>query len=242
MISSFSIISTLLAGVVIAAVYCTYKQIILEARIDRHPVLWPERKSDREDGNILTIPHVALDDPMALRHEKCSIAIPNYTISDRPREHFTSLLRHMTCSTQHPLFEILVHIAHEQHVDRLDFVEGDLVSKYFRIFKRSPMRVEFSMEKIMSDEDVAGLLVLRLDVTATKGVSLILEMLEWNSRGNGFDLPSSHSYRPYFLCDLGSAALLVSGADFLGTTSQASKEIVDEDDFVIIPPMVKLAD
>jgi hypothetical protein len=106
------------------------------------------------------------------------------------------------------------HTFSDSYIERLDFVEGDLVCGAYGVVKAEPTYVELSMEMPPRFGAVAGLLVIRLDNTPNAGVVLITETLQWTSDGAIKDLPLSKPL-PKFLHDIASASLLVTGAEFL---------------------------
>ena len=107
------------------------------------------------------------------------------------------------------------HTFSDSHIERLDFVEGDLVCGVYRVVKAEPTYVELSMEVPPRFGAVAGLLVIRLDHAPDTGVVLITETLQWTPDGSTKDLPLSKPL-PKLLHEVASASLLVSGAEFLG--------------------------
>jgi hypothetical protein len=100
------------------------------------------------------------------------------------------------------------------YIERLDFLEGDLVCGVYRVVKAKPTYVELSMEMPPRFGSVAGLLVIRLETTQDSGVVLATETLQWTLEGTMSDLPLSKPL-PKLLHEFASASLLISGPDFL---------------------------
>ncbi|KAM0703201.1 hypothetical protein Q7P35_009139 [Cladosporium inversicolor] len=211
-------------GLTTLAAYLKHKHINLEAKANRHIVKAQERSIDCNNGNLQSLPQALLSNPNALPflHEKCSIHIPIYTISNDTPEHFTRLLHHnMMSFTRYPqawIFWLVLpkhrHTFSRSYIERLDFVEGDLVCGVYRVVKAKPSYVELSMEVPPRFGTVAGLLVIRLQARADSGVDLITETLQWTTEGLIRDLPLSKPL-PKLLHEFASASLLVSGADLL---------------------------
>jgi hypothetical protein len=256
----------------IPAAYFDKTKKSLEAEIDRHIVSWLERETERDDEHLQTIPEAVLDNPKALQHQKCSIAIPNYTTSDQSAEHFTQLLRHLAyfCSWASAVifFPSMDLKGYRRISEDKAFAEGELLCDSLRIRKRTPTRVEVSMEHARSYDSMARLLVMHLDVAASKGAVLILETLQWRSDGKGEDLLPDQA--PWFLPrEIEVAGFLFYGAEYLGTTipmpqveeeklvddglvgaeyvemimptPQVEEKKLDDDGFVMVHPVEKFA-
>lgn len=212
-------------GLTTLAAYLKHKHSSLEAKVNRQNVIAQERSEEHSKGHLQSLSKVLpiTSSTPALLHEKCSIPIPNYTISRDSPKHFTSLLRHnmssFACYPQAWIFWLMLpkyrHTFSDSYTQRLDFVEGDLVCGVYRVVKAEPTYVELSMEVPPRFGNVAGLLVIRLDSTPDSGVALITETLQCTSDGTIKDLPLSKPL-PKFLHEIASASLLVSGAAFLG--------------------------
>lgn len=213
-----------LMGLTTLAAYIKHKHSNLEAKTNRHIASAQERSDDHNNGNLQSLPQALLNNPDALPllHEKCTIHIPNYTISNDTPEHFTRLLRHnMTSFARYPqawIFWLVLpkhrHTFSPKYIEHLSFVEGDLAYGVYRIVKAKPTYAELNMEVPPRFGAVAGLLVIRLQARADSGVDLITETLQWTTNGTVRDLPLSKPL-PKLLHEFASAALLVSGAQFL---------------------------
>jgi hypothetical protein len=216
--------ATGILGLASAIAYTKHKHSSLEAKLYRHTVLPQEREQEREKGNLQSIPQALLgtQEAPALLHEKCSIAIPNYTISNDSPKHFTQLLRHNMISfarlPQAWIFWLVMpkqrHTFSQAYIERLDFIEGDLVCGVYRVVKASATCVEMGMKVPPRFGAVGGLLVVRLQANPDSGVSMITETLQWTLDGTIKDLPLSKPL-PKFLHEFASASLLASGAGFL---------------------------
>ena len=212
-------------GLSTAVAYIKHKHSNLEAKVNRHTVSAQERSDARLKGHLQSVPQALLStsNTPALLHEKCSIPIPNYAITDNSPEHFTKLLRHnMSSFAYYPqawIFWLMLpkhrHTFSRSYIKRLVFVEGDFVCGVYRVVKAQPTYVELSMEVPPRFGAVAGLLVVRLETTQDSGVVLTTETLQWTLNGNVKDLPLSKPL-PKFMHEVASASLLVSGAEYLG--------------------------
>lgn len=219
-----SILAVALVGLTTLAAYIKHKHTSLELKTNRHTVSSQERSKDHSNGNLQSLPQALLSNPNALPflHEKCSIPIPNYTISKDTPEHFTHFLRHnMTSFARYPqawIFWLVLpkhrHTSSPEYIERLNFVEGDLVCSVYRVVKARPTYVELSMDVPPRFGAISGLLVIRLQARADSGVVLITETLQWTTDGTTRDLPLSKPL-PKLLHEFASASLLVSGAGFL---------------------------
>lgn len=219
-----SIVAVGALGLTTLAAYLKHKHSSLEAKVNRHTVSAQVRSEEPSKGHLQSLSQALLStsSTSALLHEKCSIPIPNYAISSDSPKHFTRLLRHnMSSFARYPqawIFWLMLpkhrHTFSDSHIERLDFVEGDLVCGVYGVVKAEPTYVELSMEMPPRFGAVAGLLVIRLDNTPNAGVVLITETLQWTSDGAIKDLPLSKPL-PKFLHDIASASLLVTGAEFL---------------------------
>ena len=211
------------------AAYIKHKHTTLEAKITRRTISHQERRSSHTSTNLQSLPPTLLltnpIKPPALFHEKCSILLPNYTISDSSPEHFTHLLRHNMINFAHyPQAWILWLLLPEQrhtfsraYIERLVFVEGDLVCDVYKVVEAKPTHVEMSMEMPPRFGSVAGLLVIRLEtMPESGGVELVTETLQWatSEEGTMRDLPLCKPL-PKLLHEFASASLLVSGAGLL---------------------------
>lgn len=220
-----SIVAVSALGMATLATFINHKHSSLEAKVNRHSIPAQKRSEERSKAHLESLPHLQLSTSSApsLLHEKCSIPIPNYTISQNSPKHFTRLLRHnMSSFARYPQAWIfwLMLPKHRQtfsasYIECLNFIEGDLVCGVYRVVKAEPTYVELSMEVPPRFGDVAGLLVIRLENTPDSGLLLITETLQWTPDGTISDLPLSKPL-PKFLHEIASASLLVSGADFLG--------------------------
>lgn len=225
-----SIVAVAVLGLTVLAAYLKHKHSSLEAKVNRHTVITQERSEEHSKGHLQSLPKALLSTPStpALLHEKCSVPIPNYTISEDSPEHFTRLLRHnMSSFARYPqawIFWLMLpehrHTFSDSYIERLDFVVGDLVCGVYRVVKAEPTYVELRMEVPPRFGAVAGLLVIRLDNTQDSGVVLITETLQWTSNGTIKDLPLSKPL-PKFLHEIASASLSVSGAEFLSRLHDA---------------------
>jgi hypothetical protein len=207
-----------------AAAYIKHKHSLLEEKVNRHAVSSQERLEQHTKGNLQSLPQALLTTPeaSALLHEKCSIQIPNYEISDDSPEHFTHLLRHnMASFARYPqawAFWLVLpkhrYTFSRSYIERLVFVEGDLVCGVYKVIKAKPTYVELSMEVPPRFGTIAGLLAIRLDNTPESEVVLTTETLQWTSNGTIEDLPLSKPLSK-LLHEFASASLLISGAAFL---------------------------
>jgi len=219
------VVATSILGLTTLATYIQRKHSSLEAKVNRHKVSFKEREEERDKGNLSSLPQALLGNPAtpALLHEKCSIPIANYTLSDDSPEHFIRLLRHnMTSFARYPqawIFWLVLpkhrHTFARSYIERLNFVEGNLVCGVYRVVRAKPTYVELSMEVPPRFGSVAGLLVIRLETTSNSGVMMTTETLQWTLDGTIEDLPLIKPI-PKLLHDFASASLLVSGAEFLG--------------------------
>jgi hypothetical protein len=221
-----SIVAVAVLGLTTLVAWIKNKRSSLETKVNRRTVSFRERSEQHTKGNLQSLPQALLNKPNTpvLLHEKCSIPILNYTISDDSPEHFTHLLRHnMSTFTRYPQAWIfwLMLPKHRQtfspsYIERLVFVEGDFVCGVYRVVKAKPTYVELSMEVPPPFGSVAGLLVIRLETGTTpdSGVFLITETLQWTLNGTTKDLPLSKPL-PKLLHEFASASLLISGAKFL---------------------------
>ena len=219
-----SIVAVAILGLSTAAAYIKHKHNLLEEKVNRHTVPSQDRLVQHKQGNLQSLPQAVLNKPNtpALLHEKCSIPIPNYVISDDSPGHFTHLLRHnMSTFARYPqawIFWLTLpkhrHTFSRSYIERLDFVEDDLACGVYRVIEAKPTYVELSMEVPPRFGSVAGLLVIRLETTQDSGVVLITETLQWTLNGTIKDLPLSKPL-PKLLHEFASASLLISGARFM---------------------------
>lgn len=219
-----SIVAVAILGLSTAAAYIRHKHSLFEEKVNRHTVSSQERLEQHTKGNLQSLSQdlFITSSTSALLHEKCSIPIPNYTISNDSPEHFTHLLRHnMSSFARYPqawIFWLMLpkhrHTFSPSYIKRLVFVKGDLVCGVYRVIEAKPTYVELSMEVPPRFGTVAGLLVIRLDNTPDSGVVLITETLQWTLEGTIRDLPLSKPL-PKLLHEFASASLLVSGARFM---------------------------
>lgn len=221
-----SIVAVSALGLATLATFINHKHSSLEAKVNRHSRSAQERSEELCKGHLQSLPHLQLStaSASALLHEKCSIPIPNYTISQDSPKHFTRLLRrNMSSFARWPqawIFWLMLpkhrHTFSASYIECLKFIEGDLVCGVYRVIKAEPTYVELSMEVPPRFGSVAGLLVIRLDNDALdSGLLLVTETLQWTPDGNISDLPLSKPL-PKFWHEIASASLLVSGAEFLG--------------------------
>jgi hypothetical protein len=232
---------------VLFSIFFHLRKDSLEQKIDRHRVLWLERETECDDEHLQTIPEAVLDNPNALQHQKCSILISNYATSDRSADHFTQLLRHLAyfCSGLLPgCFHRLDSEGYQQSTHRIAFAEGEPLGDLFTITKRSPTRIEASLERESVDIKTTRLVVMHLDVTASKGAVLILETLQWRSDGKDEDLLPDEL--PWFLpSEIKVAGFLFYGAQYLETTIPTpqveAEKLDDNDSFVMVHPLEECA-
>ena len=219
------VVATGIFGLTTVVACIKRKHSSLEAKVHRHTVSAQEREHERFKGNLQSIPQPLLgtQEAPALLHERCTIPIPNYAISDHLPKDFTRLLRHNMISFAHLpqawIFWLVLpkhrHTFSQAYIKHLDFIKGDLICGVYRVVKASPTRVELSMEVPPRFGAVGGLLVIGLQTTEKSGVVLTTETIQWTLKGTINDLPLSKPL-PKFLHEFASASLLVSGAGFLG--------------------------
>ena len=206
-------------GLTTLAAYLKHKHSNLEAKVNRHTASGQDLSEERSKGHLQNLPQAQLSTSStpSLLHEKCSITIHNYAISSDSPEHFTRLLRHNMSSFAHYPQAWIFWLMSPKHrhtfsrscIERLDFVEGDLVCGVYRVVKAEPAYVELSMEVPPRFGKVAGLLIVRLETDPDLGVVLITETLQWTLDGTVKNLPLSRPL-PKFLHEIASASLLVS--------------------------------
>jgi hypothetical protein len=209
-----------------SAAYIKRKHSLLEERVNRRTVSAQKRSDERTKGNLQSLPQAQLSNSNtpALLHEKCSLPLPNYALSNDSPEHFTRLLRHnMSSFARYPQAWLLWlalpksrHTFLRAYFEDLEFVEGDPVCGVFRVVKSKPTYIELRLEPPPRFGTVAGLLIIRLETGTTpdSGVELITETLQWTLEGTIKDLPLSKPL-PKLLHEFASANLLISGAAFL---------------------------
>lgn len=223
-------VAVAILGLSATAAYTKRKHNSLEAKVNRHTIYSQERSEERKEGNLQSLPETLLtnSNTPALLHEKCSILIPSYAISNESPEHFIHLLRHnMINFSRFPqawIFWLMLpkhrHTFSRAYIERLDFVEGDLICGVYRVVKASTSRVELSMEVQPRFGAVAGLLIISLQSRADLGVVFSTETLQWTLEGTIKDLPLSKPL-PKLLHEFASAYLLISGAEFLESISRS---------------------
>ena len=208
------------------AAYIKHNHSILEGKVNRRTVSAQERSDERIKGNLQSLPPAlpSASGVPALLHEKCSLPIPNYAISNDTPEHFTRLLRHnMSIFARYPQAWLLWlalpksrHTFSHAYFEHIEFVEGDPVCGVLRVVKSKPTYIELRLEPPPRFGAVAGLLIIRLETGTTpdSGVELITETLQWTLKGTIKDLPLSKPL-PKLLHEFASANLLISGAAFL---------------------------
>lgn len=180
-----------------------------------------------ECGEIESIPKTLTESAKDYRtvHDKVTTHIKDVTIglSADMEGDFTALLRHhFTQFNKTPVswFAWLAFSTPSQrntfqpdHINKLNFVKGDVVNGAYAVVKRSPLRVELAVSSPANLEAVQSRLVISLR-PRNQGATLISETIQWTERNSGVTLPLERLVGR-FLHDLTARWLVLSSAAFL---------------------------
>lgn len=160
-----------------------------------------------------------------ISHDKVVKHIPDVdvTMGGEFESRFTSLLRrNMTCFSRMPQgwFLWLAFSSPDQrrtftrdHIQSLDFKEGDVVCGAYRVVKRTPLRVEIELQAQKSLGPVYGLMVVSIR-PRNEGAALVTETIQWTEKDSGAILPLER-WIAGFLHSLASRWLVVTGGNYL---------------------------
>ncbi|KAI5363495.1 hypothetical protein Slin15195_G091440 [Septoria linicola] len=180
-----------------------------------------------ECGEIENVPKALTEDAKSYRvaHDKVTSHVRDVTIglSADLADDFTGLLRNNFTKFNKTPASWFVWFAYssatqresfkQDHIDNLNFVEGDLVGGAYQVVKRTPLRAEIAINPAPGYEAVKGLLVISLR-PRNEGATLTSETIQWTEKRNGVALPLE-SWFGKFLHSLSARWLVLSGAQYL---------------------------
>jgi hypothetical protein len=189
------------------------------------------RQAALECGEVDSLPKDIIESPKAYRiaHDKVVKHIPDLVVmmSEELGTRFTKLLRrNMTSFSRMPQGWILWLVMSspeqrrtftQEHIQSLDFQEGDVVCGVYRVVKRTALHVEMEMKPPTSDLPISGLLIISLR-PRNDGATLISETIQWTKKDSGAILPVER-WLGGFLHSIGSRWLVITGAAYLKSLS-----------------------
>lgn len=160
------------------------------------------RYASLDCGEISTLSKDLVESPRQYRivHDKVSKPMPQLTIGmgEDARADFTKMLRYnMSLLSKTPQSWIGWFALKDQqqketftteHIESLQFEEGDLVNGLYEVVKRTPLRVEFAVRPPPGYPGLYGLLVIQLR-PRNQGAVLQTETIQWAKRDAGISLP-----------------------------------------------------
>lgn len=158
-------------------------------------------------------------------HDKVVKHIPGLavTMGEELEKKFTKLLRrNMTSFSRMPQGWLLWfglntpdqrHTFTQDHIQSLDFEEGDVVCGIYHVVKRLPLRVEIELQPPKALGPVSGLMVISIR-PRNDGAALVTETIQWTRKHSGAILPLDR-WIGGFLHSVASRWLVVTGATYL---------------------------
>ena len=203
----------------------------LAGQVSSKKVSAEERKAAHNTGEIQTLPTDLIGNPDDFRllhvqdQKSASISIPHKE-EENATKLFTLLLRrNMQIFAKMPqswIMSAMTKTAEQkrsfskEHIQSLEFQEGDLFCGFNRVLKRDPLKVEIELVPPESMGSFSGRLVIAL-ITEGNTVILRTQTLQWTKAAGSAVLPLER--RPAkFMHEIGSWYLIVSGLDNLKKT------------------------
>ncbi|KAF7190916.1 hypothetical protein HII31_08075 [Pseudocercospora fuligena] len=190
------------------------------------------RYASLECGELSSLPKDLVENPKQYRivHDKVTKPIPELTLglSEDSREDFTKLLRYnMGLFTRTPqgwigwfALKELRHTFSKEHIESLDFEEGDLVNGLYEVVKRTAVRVEFKINPPPKfNPGIEGRLIIQLR-PRNQGAVLQTETIQWSHHDKRLTHLPLESRFIKFLHDWAERWIAVKGANYLLSISQ----------------------
>lgn len=99
------------------------------------------------------------------------------------------------------------------HIQSLDFKEGDVVCGNYHVVKRTPLRVEIELQPPKALGPVSGLMIISVR-PRNDGAALVTETIQWTKKDSGAILPLER-WIGGFLHSVASRWLVITGAAYL---------------------------
>lgn len=189
------------------------------------------RQASLDCGEISSIPKDLAKNSRDYRvvHDKITKHVSNLTIMLDLEHSFTKLLRYnMTRFARSPqgwsLWFALTTpedrgTFSKEYIEKLQFVEGDVVCGAYKVVKRTPLRVEIALQPPTSYGKISGLLITSLR-PRNEGATLSTESIQWTRKDSGSTLPLE-SPLFNFLHSLTARWLIVSGTQYLKSITES---------------------
>lgn len=158
-------------------------------------------------------------------HDKVVKHIPDLVVvmGDELEASFTKLLRrNMTSFSRMPQGWLLWFALNtpeqrqtftKDHIESLDFKEGDVFCGMYHVVKRTSLHVEIELQPPKFLGPVSGLMIVSLR-PRNEGAALVTETIQWTEKDSGAILPLER-WIGGFLHSLASRWLVITGAAYM---------------------------